>query len=186
MRKLSTKRSTKAVNEAASAPVAPVATDNVAANLEANAAHDAGLADAAANGVDIDAPVEAVAVEAVAAPTQYRGITRDATGLVRRATNYDQFSSRDDAYLAFFGSVARANNGTATLVQLHEAGVARSGEKAAKRFNPHYSGSAKATDVGAFNRLAKAGYVRISDDGRTITATELATKAKAYNAIKLD
>lgn len=109
-----------------------------------------------------------------------RGLARDAAGIVRAATNYAVYSDRDTAYLAFFGAVCRANNGAATLRQIHDAGVTRSGMPDRKRFNPNYTGSGKATDVGAINRLIKAGYFTRSTDGNTISATPLATASKAY------
>src|SRR5688572_25175470 len=108
-----------------------------------------------------------------------RGLTRDAAGIVRAATNFAQYSDRDTAYLAFFGRVARANGGTATLRQIHDAGSQRDGNTR-KRYNPNYAGSAKATDVGAVNRLIKAGYFTRSSDGHTIIATATAKSHAAY------
>lgn len=113
--------------------------------------------------------------------TQPHGLTRDAAGIVRYATNFNQYSSRDEAYLAFFGNVCRANSGKATLRQIHDAGITRSGQADRKRFNPNYTGSGKATDVGAINRLCKAGYFNRSADGNTISATPLAVASKAYS-----
>lgn len=110
-----------------------------------------------------------------------RGLTRDAAGIVRAATNYAVYSDRDTAYLVFFGAVCRANSGSATLRQIHDTGITRTGMPDRKRFNPNYSGSGKATDVGAINRLIKAGYFTRSADGNTIAATKLATESKAYH-----
>jgi len=122
--------------------------------------------------------VTAAAVPAV--DTAPRGLTRDAAGIVRYATNYAVYSDRDSAYLAFFGNVLRAGNGSASLRDIHAAGITRSGHADRKRFNPNYSGSAKATDVGAVNRLCKAGYFTRSADGNVLTATALALASKAY------
>lgn len=134
--------------------------------------------------------VPAVTVPAVAAKpatdaaVQPRGLARDAAGIVRAATNYAQYSDRDSAYLAFFGAVLRANSGTATLRQIHDSGITRTGNPDRKRFNPNYTGSGKATDVGAINRLVKAGYLTRSADGNTVTATKLATDSAIYRGTK--
>jgi hypothetical protein len=109
-----------------------------------------------------------------------RGLARDAAGIVRAATFFDQYSDRDTAYLRFYGSVMRSNNHTATLRQLHDAGTVRAGAPSRKRYNPHYNGSGKATDIGAINRLIKAGYLTYSADGNTLTATDIARKSAAY------
>lgn len=136
------------------------------------------------------APVAPVSVPAVAPATDAapmpRGLTRDAAGIVRGATFFNTYSDRDSAYLAFFGSVARANSGSATLRQIHDAGSVRSGDPATsrKRYNPNYSGSGKATDIGAVNRLIKAGYFTRSADGNTITATALALGSSIYLGTK--
>lgn len=140
--------------------------------------------ESAASGVNVVSDVLASTVAAAAVPavvdTAPRGLTRDAAGIVRYATNYAQYSDRDTAYLAFFGSVCRAHSGSATLRDIHGAGITRTGMPDRKRFNPNYTGSAKATDVGAINRLCKAGYFTRSADGNTISATVLATSSKAY------
>jgi hypothetical protein len=130
----------------------------------------------------LPAPVAAApATDAAAMP---RGLTRDAAGIVRYATNYAQYSDRDSAYLAFFGSVARSHGNSATLRQIHDAGITRSGMPDRKRFNPNYTGSGKATDVGAINRLCKAGYFTRSADGNTITATAQALSNALYRGSK--
>lgn len=103
---------------------------------------------------------------------------------IRSATNYVEFSDRDHAYLAFIGAVCRAHNHTATLHQIHHSGVARP-NMPGKRYNPHYSGSSKATDVGAINRLCKAGYFIRTADGNALTATELARKSPIYLGSKI-
>lgn len=106
-----------------------------------------------------------------------RGLTRDAAGIAAARTNFEQYSGRDDAYLRFFGTVARQHNGVATLRQIHDAGT----PNGRKRLNPFYTGSAKATDVGAVNRQIKAGYFTRSADGHTLTATPLAKAHALYN-----
>jgi len=118
-----------------------------------------------------------VEANATATETKQPNLTRDANGVIRNATNFEQSSNRDTAYLLFFGNVMRANNHTATLRQIHDAGKAVGN----KRYNPHYTGSAKATDIGAINRLKKAGYLTASADGYTLSATDLAKTSAAYN-----
>jgi len=112
-------------------------------------------------------------------------LARDAAGIIRNATNYERTHDRDLAYLAFIGAVCRANNHTATLRQIHDAGETRSDAASNKRFNPLYAGSAKATDVGAINRSIKAGYFTRSADGNTLTSTPLARQSSAYCSGKL-
>lgn len=124
--------------------------------------------------------IVAPAQSAIVAP---RALTRDAATVHAMRANFETYSSRDDAYLHFFGLVMRKHNGSATLAQLHDAGTPNAG-KPKLRSNPHYNGSAKATDGGVIIRLIKAGYFTASADGNTLTATKLATESKAYNAGK--
>ena len=107
-----------------------------------------------------------------------RGLARDAATVVAQRTNFAQYSDRDTAYLAFFGSVMRLNGNTATLALIHESGTAAGN---GKRSNPYYTGSAKATDAGAINRLIKAGYILQSDNGNSLLATDKAIATKAYS-----
>jgi len=109
-----------------------------------------------------------------------RGLTRDAAGIVAARTNFAQYSDRDSAYLHFLGTACRANSGSATLRQIHDLGVTRSGMPDRKRYNPHYAGSGKATDIGAINRLIADGYFSRSADGHTITATAKALSNAIY------
>lgn len=83
-----------------------------------------------------------------------RQLFRDAASIAAYRTNYGSESNRDASYAAFF-YLAGAATGEFTLRQAYDAGRVVAG----KRFNPLYSGSAKATDVGAVNRLRKAGYI---------------------------
>jgi len=110
----------------------------------------------------------------------YRGAARDAAGIVRAATNFAVYSDRDTAYLAFIGSVARSHNHVATLRQIHDAGAVRADAPASKRYNPRYTGSAKATDIGAINRLIRDGYFTRDATGNTLTATAKARTSAAY------
>lgn len=154
--------------------------------LKAKAA-DKAPADKAAKAAPAKAaPVAAPAPVAAKAPrvavnpeTLYRSEKRDAAAVIAAATNFGQYSDRDTAYLAFFGSVMRQHGGKATLAQLHNAGKPVTGTS--RRLNPHYTGSAKATDAGAINRLIKAGYLVASADGQTLTATPAAKAQAAYN-----
>ena len=127
-------------------------------------------------------PAEIILPESALAPAElvYKSATRDAATVCAGATNFDQYSNRDTAYLAFFGSVMRANGDTATLAQIHAAGKPRPG-KPHLRDNPYYTGSAKATDAGAIVRLVKAGYITISESGSRLHATEAAKTQAAYN-----
>lgn len=110
-----------------------------------------------------------------------RGLARDAATVIAQRTNFDQYSDRDTAYLRFFGGVMRANGGKATLAQIHAAGKLTGDAKRDRRVNPHYVGSAKATDAGAINRLIKAGYITKSRDGHTLTATDAGKSQAAYS-----
>lgn len=123
------------------------------------------------------AEAEAKQQAALAAITS-RGLARDAATVTAQATNFDQYSDRDTAYLRFFGGVMRQHNGSATLGQIHDAGKAVS---KTRRVNPHYTGSAKATDAGAINRLIKAGYITASADGNKLTVTDAGKAQAAYN-----
>lgn len=127
-------------------------------------------------------PAEIILPESALAPAEpvYKSATRDAATIAAGATNFDQYSNRDTAYLAFFGSVMRANGDTATLAQIHAAGKPRPG-KPHLRDNPYYTGSAKATDAGAIVRLVKAGYITVSESGSRLHATEAAKTQAAYN-----
>lgn len=124
-------------------------------------------------------PVTAKPVIVAADIVTPRGLTRDAAGIVRNATNFDKYSDRDTAYLRFYGSVMRQHNHSATLAQIFAAGQpdALNGKR---RVNPHYTGSSKATDIGAINRLKKAGYLTASPDGNTLSATATAKTSAAY------
>lgn len=126
-------------------------------------------------------PVNAPATE-TAAPAEpaYKSGARDAATVTAGATNFSQYSDRDTAYLAFFGSVMRKQNDTATLAEIHRAGTPNPA-KPHLRNNPFYTGSAKATDAGAINRLIKAGYISASESGSRLTATDAAKTQAAYN-----
>jgi hypothetical protein len=121
------------------------------------------------------APLPPVATDAPA----YKTGTRDAATVTAMRTNFAQYSDRDSAYLAFFGSVMRGAGHSATLADIHKAGTPAPG-KADRRSNPFYTGSAKATDAGAINRLVKAGYFTVSDNGNRLAATDKATASKLY------
>lgn len=123
-----------------------------------------------------DAPATDAAPEIV-----YRTATRDAATVAAQRTNFGQYSDRDSAYLAFFGSVMRAHGDSATLAQIHAAGTDAG---AGKRRNPRYTGSAKATDAGAINRLVKAGFITQHDCGNVLRATERAKADSRYLGTK--
>jgi len=140
--------------------IAPVATD--AATVAAT--------DTPAT--DTPAPVADIA---------YKTASRDAATVTAMRTNFAQYSDRDSAYLAFFGHVMRGAGHSATLAEIHKAGTPAPG-KTERRANPFYTGSAKATDAGAINRLVKAGYFTVSDSGNRLAATDKAIASKPYNA----
>ena len=124
---------------------------------------------------------EAPATEAAPVEIVYRTATRDAATVAAQRTNFGQYSDRDSAYLAFFGSVMRQHGDSATLAQIHAAGTDTGN---GKRSNPRYTGSAKATDAGAINRLVKAGFVTVSDNGNKLHATERAKADSRYLGTK--
>ena len=132
-------------------------------------------------------PAEIILPESTDTPAAivYKSATRDAATVAAQATNFALESNRDSAYLIFFGSVMRANgnNDSATLAQIHAAG--KPGAKPGQRLNPHYSGSAKATDAGAINRAIKAGYLTQSESGNRLTATDKAKASALYNKISV-
>lgn len=106
-----------------------------------------------------------------------RNLSRDAVTVTRAATNFGEITDRDAAYRLFFGAVMRGKNHSATLREIFDAGRKADG----KSYNPHYAGSAKATDAGAINRAVKAGYFTVSDNGNRLTATAKAKADKHYN-----
>lgn len=129
----------------------------------------------AAKAAPAPAPVETVETVEIA----YKTATRDAATVTAQRTNFAQYSDRDTAYLAFFGTVMRGNGDSASLADIHKAGTPAPG-KADRRSNPFYTGSAKATDAGAINRLVKAGYFTVSDSGNRLAATDKAKATAAY------
>ncbi len=107
-----------------------------------------------------------------------RNLARDAVTVTRAATNFGEITDRDAAYRLFFGSIMRVNGKhSATLREIFDAGRKADG----KSYNPHYAGSAKATDAGAINRAVKAGYFTVSENGKRLTATAKAKADAAYN-----
>ena len=101
---------------------------------------------------------------------------RDAATIARNATSFSTLSERDIAYLRLYGDAMRANGHKATLTEIAAAGKLVNG----RVINPYYTGSAKATDAGAANRLRKAGYIVISAAGNVFTATKAARDTAAY------
>ena len=97
-----------------------------------------------------------------------RRVSVDARTILRYATHFGNPSSRDDAYLAFFGLASTDEQRTFTLA----AAAALAGGR-----NPLYIGSNKATDAGAINRLRKAGLIVADADGRTYTFTDAGRSA---------
>lgn len=115
----------------------------------------------AASGKPTTAPAQpSTAPQAVAKPSAALG--RDVAGVARNATHYGATSSRDEAYLALYASLAPAGQ-PVTLAALRAANV-----------NPFYTGSAKASDIGAINRARKAGNATPAADHTAITLTPAA------------
>jgi len=122
------------------------------------------------------APVATVATES--APVRVYKAERDSATIRASATAFAEYSDRDTAYLVFFGLAMRSRGNTATLAEIHASGKPTGNGRAR---NPFYTGSAKATDAGAINRLIKAGYITASESGNRLTATPLALASAAYN-----
>lgn len=109
-----------------------------------------------------------------------RAEARDSIGVKRGATNFGTYSGRDDAYTAFFGAICRKlGTDTITIAQIVQHGVTVAGKPDR---NPFYSGSAKASDVGAINRQCSDGRFTKSSDGRSITVTDHGKSLAAFNA----
>ena len=113
------------------------------------------------------------------APVRVYKAERDSATIRASATAFAEYSDRDTAYLVFFGLAMRSRGNTATLAEIHASGKPTGNGRAR---NPFYTGSAKATDAGAINRLIKAGYITASESGNRLTATPLALASAAYNS----
>ena len=122
-------------------------------------------------------PASASATES--APVRVYKSERDSATIRASATAFAEYSDRDTAYIVFFGLVMRQHNDSATLGQIHAAGVQLGNGRAR---NPFYTGSSKATDAGAINRLIKAGYIEANESGYRFYATTLALNSAAYNS----
>ncbi len=99
------------------------------------------------------------------------GIKRDNVGISKLATSFGNTSERDECYLAMLASFGRDD---ITLADI----------KRAYSSNPFYAGSAKSTDIGAFVRLSKAGFVRFDSDSGIVhfvdsDASDYATRCLA-------
>lgn len=114
--------------------------------------------------VSLPAPV-AVETVTVAVPDPVavaadRRVARDAASVARFATHFGETSIRDDAYLALYAlACVRSGKPEFTMRDVYDAGTDVGG----KRRNPFYTGSSKATDVGAFNRARHAGNIVPTD-----------------------
>ena len=120
-----------------------------------------------------------VASATESAPVRVYKSERDSATIRASATAFAEYSDRDTAYIVFFGLVMRQHNDSATLGQIHAAGVQLGNGRAR---NPFYTGSSKATDAGAINRLIKAGYIEANESGYRFYATTLALNSAAYNS----
>ncbi len=90
-----------------------------------------------------------------------RGLPRDVNTITAMRANYARVTGRDESYLAMLADNIANPKSTVTLAQLRERYY---DPVSGKSRNPHYNGSAKATDAGAFERLQKAGYVSFTAD----------------------
>lgn len=97
-------------------------------------------------------------------------ITRDQATIAAMRYPYNVTTARDQAYEKLaIDAAKKAQSKTFTLSDV--IAVSRFDEKRRIAVNPHYSGSNKATDAGAFERLIKAGAVTRDDSGKfTLTA----------------
>jgi hypothetical protein len=115
------------------------------------------------------APAAPVATE-TAKPSA--NVTRTIATVAKRATNFNGLSDRDNAYLAFYASFAKADAGGNVTVRA----IAESGRK------PAYNGSAKPHDAGVIVRLVKAGL--ITETAGAFTFTERGKALAAYTSAK--
>ncbi|MET4190735.1 MULTISPECIES: hypothetical protein [unclassified Bradyrhizobium] len=123
----------------------------------------------AAKPVAVAAPVVAD-VPAVTVAKPSARITRTAATVAAQRTNFGGLSDRDNAYLTFYASLAKAaTDGTVTI-----AGIVASGR------GPDYAGSAKPHDAGVIVRLGKAGLLTSTADGHGFTFTDSARSLAAY------
>jgi hypothetical protein len=177
--KAAAKAAAVAAADAADAADAAFAAD-AAADAAAESGDAAKAAKAAAKAAKAAKAAAAAAESAKSAAADaitYRTATRDADTVAACRTNYGAFSDRDSAFLFFFGGVMRPRGDSATLAEIHAAGIDAGG---GKRRNPYYAGSAKATDAGAINRLIKAGFLSATDNGNRLFATDRARADSRY------
>ncbi len=90
-----------------------------------------------------------------------RGLARDVTTIVAMRANFSKVSDRDESYLAMLADSIGSAKGSVRLSALREKYYNPVSEKSR---NPFWAGSAKATDAGAFERLAKAGYIKFNSE----------------------
>ena len=88
------------------------------------------------------------------------GARRDASTIAGMRANFGKLTPRDEAYAALYHEHA-SKSGSVTLATLRGIGV-----------NKYHAGSAKASDAGAAQRLAKAGIITFDADTGTIAFTK--------------
>lgn len=164
MRKLSKPATSTAAKPAVAKPAA-----RKLATVKKPGATKAAAADARKPAPVTVAPVTAPATEA----KPRANITRTAATIAAQRTNFGDLSDRDNAYLAFYGSLARATGHRTTVAAIVESG---------KR--PDYNGSNKPHDAGVIVRLCKAGLAVTSDNGNAIAFTPKAQSLAAYTGRK--
>jgi hypothetical protein len=165
----------------APAPVAPATVATVAAPAKPAAKASKRVVNVkAAKPAAKPAPVAAKPAKPAAKPADApakpsANVNRTIATIAAQACNFGGVvSTRDEAYLAFYASFAKAaRDGVATV-----RAIAESGRK------PAYNGSNKPHDAGVVQRLHKAGIINAASDGSSFRFTDLGRKHKAYASAK--
>ena len=120
-------------------------------------------------------PAVKSAAPAKAETSAPRKLARDAANIHAQRTHFGKITPRDNTYLRCLSEAGATEKTSVTLAQI----VAKHGER-----NPHYTGSAKLTDVGAFVRLIKAGRVTETNGQFRFTGEKAATEARGLASRK--
>lgn len=139
---------------------------------KANAANVA----AAKAGVNSNvAPAAKPAVAKAASPAKpAAGITRTAATVAAGRYPFGNLTDRDNAYIAFYATLAKRGNGSVTLADMHGA-AALAGQMLSS------IPSRKPHDAGVIVRLVKAGVITTADNGGSITFTARGKSEAAYS-----
>ena len=159
------------LNDTANKPTAAKPTADKAAKADKAKADKAAKAAAAAKReseakAKREAKAAAEAAKLAAKPTEAdklaartgTRLSRDAATVAAGKYPFNAETERDGAYRALYADAAKRTNGKPfTLADI--LAVSAAGR------NPHYNGSAKATDAGALIRAVKAGFIARNADG---------------------